>query len=69
VHSPRAGRRFAQVADELGLNRSRILIAAISKAAAEAAGRGWREVVVASNPDDRSLLALAKELCDKPQGS
>ncbi|HEX8414813.1 MAG TPA: uroporphyrinogen-III synthase [Sphingomicrobium sp.] len=69
VHSPRAARRFAQVADELGLNRSRILIAAISKAAAEAAGSGWREVAVASSPDDRSLLALAKELCDKPQGS
>ncbi|MEO6359979.1 MAG: uroporphyrinogen-III synthase [Sphingomicrobium sp.] len=62
VHSPRAARRFA----ELVLERSRIAVAAISAAAAEGLGEGWLQVVVAECPDDRSLLVLAKELCDKP---
>lgn len=62
LHSPRAGRRLA----ELVSDRARISIAAISKAAAEAAGTGWNEVAIAERPEDRSLLALAKELCDKP---
>lgn len=61
-HSPRAARRFA----ELVSDRSTISIAVISQAAAEAAGTGWNEVAIAEQPEDRSLLALAKELCDKP---
>ena len=62
LHSPRTARRFAELASD----RARVSIAAISPAAADAAGTGWREVAVADRPDDRCLLALAKELCDKP---
>jgi uroporphyrinogen-III synthase len=63
IHSPRAGERFAELID----GRSRIAIAAISDAAAKAAGRGWRTVATASRPTDDALLALAASLCEKPE--
>jgi uroporphyrinogen-III synthase len=62
VHSPRAGRRLA----ELAANRDRTSIAAISDAAAEAVGPGWDRVEVAERPNDSSLLALAAMLCHTP---
>jgi len=63
VHSSRAARRFAEVAQEL--DRSSIAIAAISPAAAAEAGEGWREVQAAESPDDLALLALARSMCNK----
>ena len=62
IHSPRAGRRFA----ELVQDRGTISIAAISRAAADAAEQGWRTVQVARQPSDDALLALAASLCNKP---
>lgn len=62
VHSPRAGRRLA----ELVRDRSATTIAAISAAAADACGAGWAAVEAAVEPDDSALLALAARLC---QGS
>jgi len=62
VHSPRAARRLA----ELVTDRGSIAIAAISAAAAEAAGTGWRHVESAGAPNDEALLALAARLCNKP---
>jgi len=62
VHSPRAGRRLA----ELVKDRSRIAIAAISPAAAEACGGGWSAVQAADEPHDAALLALAARLCESP---
>jgi uroporphyrinogen-III synthase len=62
IHSPGAGRQFA----ELVSARRSISIAAISDAAAEAVGDGWRSVEVADQPNDDALLALAARLCDKP---
>ena len=59
VHSPRAGRRLA----ELAADRSATAIAAISPAAAEACGTGWEQVEAADHPNDNSLLALAARLC------
>jgi uroporphyrinogen-III synthase len=59
VHSPRAGKRLA----ELATVRSETAIAAISKAAAEACGGGWERVNVADQPNDKCLLALAARLC------
>jgi uroporphyrinogen-III synthase len=60
IHSPRSGRRFA----ELVADRSTIGIVAISPAAAAAAGEGWRAIAVAEQPGDHALLALAARLCD-----
>jgi uroporphyrinogen-III synthase len=62
IHSPRAGRRFA----ELGSDRRPIALAAISAAAAEAAGGGWEIVEAAEQPTDDALLALAARLCNNP---
>lgn len=62
VHSPRAARRFAELAKERGA----IAIAAISSAAAEAAGEGWKAVETADQPTDDALLALAARLCNNP---
>lgn len=62
VHSPRAGRRLSEL---VAANRSTIVIAAISPAAAEAVGEGWECVEVAAQPSDDALLALAARLCNK----
>lgn len=62
IHSPRAGKRFGELAGD----RSIISIAAISDAAAAAVGSGWRTVEIADQPTDDALLALASTLCDKP---
>ena len=68
VHSPRSGQRFAQIVDELGLDRERICIAAISPAAEEAVGRGWAAIEAAERPNDDALLALALRLCNNSPG-
>jgi len=59
VHSPRAGRRLAELAD----GREHSVIAAISAAAAEACGTGWERIEIARQPEDSALLALAAMLC------
>lgn len=64
IHSPRAGRRLAELTHRA--ERSSIAIAAISPAAAEAAGGGWKAVAAAESPADDALLALAARLCNKP---
>jgi uroporphyrinogen-III synthase len=60
IHSPRAGALFGRLA----ASKSGIAIAAISKAAAIAAGPGWRDVAVADRPRDQALLELAAKLCN-----
>jgi uroporphyrinogen-III synthase len=60
IHSPRAGARFAQIVQD----RSSIALAAISAAAAEAAGDGWAAKAVAAAPRDQALLELAAKLCN-----
>ena len=61
IHSPRAGARLSEVAND----RRTTIIAAISEAAAAACGSGWEEVGVAGEPNDKSLLVLAASLCHK----
>jgi uroporphyrinogen-III synthase len=62
IHSPRAGRRFAERIED----RATIAVAAISEAAAEAVGGGWQSVEAADRPSDDALLALAARLCNTP---
>lgn len=62
VHSPRAGKRLAELLPVE--DRTSVRIAAISKAAADAAGPGWADVQVANVPSDSALLALARALCE-----
>jgi uroporphyrinogen-III synthase len=60
LHSPRAAALFAALAGPL---RPAIEVVAISPAAAEAAGAGWRSCRVAESPRDQALLELAAKLC------
>jgi uroporphyrinogen-III synthase len=59
IHSPRAGGLFASLVGE----RAGIGLAAISAAAAAAAGPGWRAKSTAAAPHDEALLELAAKLC------
>jgi uroporphyrinogen-III synthase len=59
LHSPRAARTFAACVER----RDEIRIAAISPAAADAAGDGWRAVGTAVEPRDQALLEVAAQLC------
>lgn len=61
VHSPRAGRRLAELVEQRGT----VAIAAISDAAAAACGTGWRTVAAVEAPADGALLALAAALWQK----
>ncbi|HEX8240618.1 MAG TPA: uroporphyrinogen-III synthase [Allosphingosinicella sp.] len=60
IHSARAGARFAELAGD----RDAIAVAAISPAAAAAAGEGWAAKAVAKAPRDQALLELAAKLCN-----
>ena len=59
IHSPRSGSLLAKLIKD---HRS-VRIAAISAAAAEAAGQGWGECRIAAAPRDEPLLELAAKLC------
>jgi uroporphyrinogen-III synthase len=59
LHSPRAAATFAA----LTRDRATVHLAAISRAAADAAGEGWAGKDVAGAPRDEALLELAARLC------
>ena len=63
LHSARAARRFAELADNAEM-RPRIAVAAISPAVAAAAGTGWRALAVAATPSDAALIEAAMALDD-----
>jgi uroporphyrinogen-III synthase len=60
VHSVRAAQRFAALVPD----RAAIAMVTISDQVATAAGRGYRTVAVAPEPNDASMLALAAQLCE-----
>lgn len=62
IHSPRSGRRFAEL---MITHKASITIAAISRYASDAVGDGWARVEVADAPNDEALLALTERLCNK----
>ena len=69
VHSPRAGRRFAELAETRRVDKQGIAVAAIGAETADAVGRGWAAVESAEAPTDEALLALAERLCNKSPGT
>ena len=62
AHSARAAER---ISDLVGGARANLALVAISPAVAVAAGHGWRELVVAAQPDDVAMLAQAHALWHK----
>lgn len=63
LHSAAAARHFAAEVDRLGLDRATMRLACIGPRVAEAAGSGWAACASAPQPNDASLLALARDLC------
>lgn len=61
LHSARAAARFA---DLIGSRRRHVRVAAISPAAAAAAGSGWADCAVAAAPTDAALIRAAATLAD-----
>lgn len=61
VHSPRAGERIAELIAPP--RRARLSLIAISPAACDAAGPGWKEAIAAHSPQDSAMLVLARPLC------
>ena len=59
LHSPRSAALFGELVEARGT----VAIAAISAAAAEAAGDGWLAREAAPQPTDEALLELAAKLC------
>lgn len=64
VHSPRAAAHLATLVPPHG--RADHVVAAISPAAAAAAGIGWAERLAASRPVDAALVALAIDRACRP---
>lgn len=62
LHSPRAAARLAALAAPF--TRPTIRVAAISPAAAMAAGSGWDALAIAARPTDAALLEAAAALVD-----
>ena len=62
VHSPRAAERLAELVEPE--TRKSVRLAAISEAAARAAGSGWEMVEAADKPTDEALLEVAGRLCE-----
>ncbi|MGN6497924.1 MAG: uroporphyrinogen-III synthase, partial [Tsuneonella sp.] len=66
LHSAEAARAFAVQCDALALDREALAIAAIGPRVLAAAGEGWSAARAAERPDDAALLAIAAEMCQKP---
>lgn len=60
VQSARAGARLAEIVPD----RSALILAAVSEAAAAGAGKGWRATAIASRPETEALIDLAIALAD-----
>lgn len=63
LHSASAAEHFSAECDRLGIDRESISLAAIGPRVVEAAGTGWKLAEAAQEPNDASLLALARYMC------
>lgn len=60
LHSAKSAEHFASECNRLGIDRAGIALAAIGPRVLAAAGPGWRDARSADEPNDPSLLALAR---------
>jgi uroporphyrinogen-III synthase len=63
LHSGEAARQFARECDSHNLCRNGIELACMAPRIADSAGKGWKTVAIARNPDDEALLSLARQMC------
>ncbi len=65
LYSTRTAGHFAALHDASGSDRARLAVGAISGAALEAAGGGWRIATAAVTPTEAGILAACGLSCDK----
>jgi uroporphyrinogen-III synthase len=66
LHSAAAASHLASEMVRLDLPRHRLHLVALGPRIAAAAGAGWAAIHTAPAPDERSLLALAAQVCHTP---
>ena len=66
LHSAEAAQHLTAECVRCGIRRAPLRLAALSARIGAAAGDGWGEAAVAAMPDDKALLALARQMCQEP---
>ena len=66
LHSAEAAQHLTAECVRCGIRRAPLRLAALSARIGAAAGDGWGEVAAAALPDDKALLALARQMCQEP---
>ena len=66
LHSAEAARHLTAECVRRAIRRAPLRLAALSPRIGAAAGDGWGEVAAATMPDDKALLALARQMCQEP---
>ena len=66
LHSAEAAQHLTAECVRRGIRRAPLRLAALSARIGAAAGDGWGEVAAAAMPDDKALLALARQMCQEP---
>jgi len=66
LHSAEAARHLTAQCVRHGIRRAPLRLAALSQRIAHAAGDGWGEVAAVPYPEDKALLALARQMCQDP---
>jgi uroporphyrinogen-III synthase len=66
VHSAEAARHLTSQCVARGIRRAPLRLAVLAPRIAAACGDGWGEIAVAALPDDKPLLALARQMCQDP---
>ncbi len=63
LHSAAAARHFASQCDRHAIARANIALAALGPRILEPVGDGWAVQRACARPDERALLAMAKDMC------
>ena len=66
LHSAEAAQHLTAECVRCGIRRAPLRLAALSARIGAAAGDGWGEVAAAAMPEDKALLALARQMCQEP---
>lgn len=66
IHSAEAALHLSAQCVRHGIRRATLRLAALSPRIMAAAGDGWGEVATVPFPEDKALLALARQMCQDP---
>ena len=63
IHSAGAALHLACETERLGIDRGNITLVTLGPRISATVGAGWADIHTATNPDERTLLALARDMC------